>query len=818
MSDGWTLVYDAFDPDQEGRREALCTLGNGYVCTRGAAAEALADHVHYPGTYLAGGYDRRRTEIAGRVIENEDLVNLPNWLCLTFRIDGGSWFDLHAVEILAYRQALDLRTGTLTRRLRVRDADGRRTELVERRLVHMASPHLMALQTTLRPLDWTGRIEIRSGIDGRVVNDGVRRYRDLAKDHLDVVEHDVADGIAYLKTQTRQSELRIAQAARTRLYRAGSLVDAAGHPLWEDGFVGVVLAADAAESHALTVEKVAALYSSRDAAVAEPGLEARAAAARADGFDALLDEHARAWAGLWQRADVALTHEPADGDGLDVPTVVRLHIFHLLQTASPHSMGADVGVPARGLTGEAYRGHVFWDELFVFPFLNLRIAEITRSLLLYRYRRLDAARRAAREAGYAGAMFPWQSGSDGREESQRLHLNPKSGRWVPDNSRLQRHVNAAIAFNVWQYWQVSHDMDFLAYYGAEMLLEIARFWASIAEWSDTHERYEIRGVMGPDEYHDGYPDRDEPGLDNNTYTNVLAVWVLCRALELLDLLPEDVRDRLCRQLRLDDAERRRWDDVSRRMRIVFHPDGVPSQFEGYEDLAEFDWQGYETAYGDIQRLDRILEAEDDTPNRYKASKQADVLMLFYLFSADDLRALFERLGYRLAHETIPRTIDYYLHRTSHGSTLSRVVHSWVLARSDRERSWALFRQALASDVTDIQGGTTPEGVHLGAMIGSVDLLQRCYTGLAMRGDVLWFDPALPRDVALQMRLSYRGHTLDVDVSADRLAITALRCDAEPIRISVGDCVRPVAPGERMEILLADSSAHGTRARDEPPQR
>ena len=180
---------------------------------------------------------------------------------------------------------------------------------------------------------------------------------------------------------------------------------------------------------------------------------------------------------------------------------VFLHIFHLLQTVSENTIDLDVGVPSRGWHGEAYRGHILWDELFIFPFLNLRLPELTRSLLMYRYRRLEEARHLARQAGHRGAMFPWQSGSDGREESQVLHLNPRSGRWVPDESNLQRHVSAAIAYNVWQYHQATQDVEFLAHYGAEMLLSIARFWASIATFDPERERYEIRGVAGPDEYH-----------------------------------------------------------------------------------------------------------------------------------------------------------------------------------------------------------------------------------------------------------------------------------------------------------------------------
>jgi alpha,alpha-trehalase len=295
--------------------------------------------------------------------------------------------------------------------------------------------------------------------------------------------------------------------------------------------------------------------------------------------------------------------------------ILRLHIFHLLQTVSPNSVDRNVGVPARGWHGEAYRGHVFWDELFIFPFLNLRLPEITRALLRYRYRRLSEARWAAREAGCRGVMYPWQSGSTGREESQPLHLNPRSERWVPDNSHRQRHINAAIAYNIWQYYQVTADREFLYAYGAEMLLEGARFWASIARRDPDSDRFEISGVMGPDEYHDNHPDRQEGGLDNNAYTNVMAAWTLWRALEALQMLPEERRLGLEQQLSIDSNELELWDEVSRKLKIPFHDDGIISQFDGYEQFAEFDWEAYREKYQTIERLDRILEAEADTANR-----------------------------------------------------------------------------------------------------------------------------------------------------------------------------------------------------------
>jgi alpha,alpha-trehalase len=479
--------------------------------------------------------------------------------------------------------------------------------------------------------------------------------------------------------------------------------------------------------------------------------------------------------------------------------VVRLHLLQLLQTVPNRAVDLDAGVPARGLHGEAYRGHIFWDELFVFPVLNLRAPETTRSLLRYRYRRLPEARRAAREAGLAGAMFPWQSGSDGREESQKLHLNPNSGRWNPDASARAHHIGSTVAYNVWQYYQVTGDLEYLIENGAEMLAEIARFWVSRAAFDEKLGRYGIRGVIGPDEFHSGYPDAPYDGVDNNAYTNVMAVWVIVRALDALDALP--LRDRLdlMERLGIRGRELDTWDDVSRRMYVPFH-DGVISQFEGYGDLAELDWHGYRQRYGDIQRLDRILEAENDSVNRYQASKQADVLMLFYLLSSDELRELFARMGYRFTPEQIPKTVDYYVHRTSHGSTLSGVVHAWVLARGDRERAMRYFQQVLMSDVADIQGGTTAEGIHIAAMAGSIDLLQRCFTGIETRADRLILSPMWPESLgALRLPIYYRGYRLHLTIHGRIAEISVDPTDHPAIEVECRGKVQRLTPGSSVRF-------------------
>src|SRR4051794_11985959 len=733
----WTLSYDSFEPAEEGLREALTSTGNGYFCTRGAAEWEDDNNVHYPGTYAHGGYNRETTIMGGSPVLNEDLVNLPNWLVLKLRIEGEEAITLENVELLAYRHALDIRTAMLTRELRFRDRAGRETTLRSRRFVSMAHVHQGAIEWTLTPENWSGRVEVVSALDGRVTNRGVARYRALEGRHLDPVSpRTFGPECIALKVQTRQSNLYVAEAARTTVHRGEEPVEVKRTLYQTEDYIQQLLAFEVRQGEPVRVEKIVAFYTSKDSAISEPLGNTGKSARRYPGFAEALARHAAAWEELWRACDMTLPHDER------VQLVLRFHIAHVLQVCSRHTADYDAGVPARGLNGEAYRGHIFWDELFIYPYLNFRLPEVTRELLMYRYRRLGEARAAAREAGYKGAMFPWQSGSDGTEETQVVHLNPISGQWDADLSHNQRHVNAAIFFNIWHYYQATDDADFVREHGAEMMLEIARFWASLAHFNPERGRYEIYGVMGPDEFHEKYPGATDGGLRNNAYTNVMVAWLCGIAGEVLDLLPATRAAALRQRLGIGDEDLRTWEDMSRRMFVPFHGDGIISQFEGYEDLEELDWDAYRARYGNVQRLDRILRAEGDDPDRYKLAKQADVVMLFYIFSRDRLRPLLERLGYENGPDTARRNIDYYDRRTSHGSTLSFVTHAGVLPTLDPDSAWERFLVALESDVGDVQGGTTKEGIHMGVMAGTLDLVQRGFAGTHIAGGVLRFAPRL----------------------------------------------------------------------------
>lgn len=796
---GWILDYTGVDPQVERIRETLCTVGNGYLASRGAAPEACAEGSHYPGTYAAGVFNRLRSRVHGHLHDDESLVNLPNWLVLRWRLDRGGWVVPEGPGISEYRQTLDLRAGVVHRRYRHVDGAGRATVVVSRMLVSMAAPHLAALETMLIAENWSGTLHVRSGIDGRVANRQVAQYAPLAGRHL-LFEGQGRDGPGglWLRTRTSQSRVEVGVATRTQVFAAGAPADVRRRAMMAALGPEETYAVRVREGQPLRVQKVAAYYTSRDRAITEPVAAARQAVARAAAFDELLTAQVRAWRRLWESSHVEM-----HTDGPAPLLALNLHTFHLLVATSPNVVDVDAGVGARGLHGEDYRGHIFWDELFVHRVLALHVPEASRALLLYRWRRLDAARYAAAAAGHKGAMFPWESGSDGREDTPDEVYNPRSRQWMPDYAARQRHVGLAIGYSVWQYFQATADMDFLRIYGAELIVEIARFFADLARQNPATGRYEITGVMGPDEFHTAHAGADAPGLANNAYTNVMTVWLLQRALEVVNLLACRDGASLDDALGVDEPELARWRDITIHMYVPFQDDGVINQFDGYADLRELDLAGYAARYGDLSRLDLILAAEGDSPNHYQVAKQADVLMLLYLLSAEELRDLLAGLGYRHSAPALLRTAEFYANRVVHGSSLSRVVHAWVQARSDRSASWRCFIEALPANIGDTRDGGTREGVHIGAMAGALDLAERCYLGVETRQDALWLNPRLPQPISkLHTLLTYRGHQIHVTATQREVTLKASPCEAVPVTVHpAGQPPLQITGGQEVTIPL-----------------
>jgi len=370
-------------------------------------------------------------------------------------------------------------------------------------------------------------------------------------------------------------------------------------------------------------------------------------------------------------------------------------------------------------------------------------------------------------------MFPWQSGSDGREETQVIHLNPLNGQWDADHSSLQRHVSLAVAFDIWQYFQITEDHLFMKDFGTEMFLQICRFWASKCHWNETRQRYDLIKVMGPDEFHEQYPNATEGGLNNNAYTNLMAAWAFRTADRIFQSYDKKGLIEF-NKLGFEQSELNQWKEISEKLFLDINSEGIIAQYEGYFGLAELDWEYYKKKYGNIYRMDRILKAEGLTPDEFKVAKQADMLMTFYTLEKSEVDSLLEGMGYKLPADYLQRNLEYYFGRTSHGSTLSRIVHARLASLAgNREMSWSLYSDALASDFVDIQGGTTAEGIHAGVMAGTVLIALSTFAGISFEKDLLSIQPSLPDAwESLRFGLSFKGTRFQLTITKTQLVVAA----------------------------------------------
>jgi len=767
-NDGWKITYHTYEPEKERTREALLTVGNGYSGTRGSMDELDANRINYPGTYIAGLYNRLSTPVAGRDVWNEDFVNAPNWLPVTFSINDGKWFDINNTQIVSIERNLDFKTGLLSRSLKVRDENGNETLIESKRFTSMAEPHLSALQYTVKPLNYNGKITVKTGINGAIINDGVERYKSLNQQHLKPIDEGTRGNRQFVVVATTQSGVQVAEAADHEFYQDGNVVVAKLSSTVSPSAVYGTASFNLAKEQSITLVKKVAIFTSKADDVKTPLQAAFQTLDNATGnMETLLQKSADAWKTIWDKMDMQVT-----GDRFS-QKLLRLHLYHLVVSMSPHNSAIDASITARGLHGEAYRGHIFWDELFILPLYDINLPDVAKSMLMYRYRRLEKAKAYASEYGFSGAMFPWQSGSDGSEETQVIHLNPLNGQWDPDHSSLQRHVSLAVAFNIWQYYQVTGDTDFMKSYGTEMYLQVCRFWSSKCHWNEQKHRYDLTRVMGPDEFHESYPDSHEGGLNNNAYTNLMVAWAFGKVTQLLESYG-DIGIAEFEKLGFNTDELQHWTEISQKLFLDINPDGIIAQYEGYFDLKELDWEFYKKKYGNIYRMDRILKAEGLTPDEFKVAKQADMLMTFYNLEKEEVDQLLSQLGYLLPADYLQRNLDYYFNRTSHGSTLSRIVHARLASiAGNRELSWQLYADALASDYVDIQGGTTAEGIHAGVMAGTVLIALSTFAGISFDHDILVINPCLPDTwEALRFGLTFKGVRFSLKISKSKLIVSA----------------------------------------------
>ncbi|MEI5994137.1 glycoside hydrolase family 65 protein [Candidatus Enterococcus mansonii] len=730
----WHLDYFGYVPGKEEYSvESLLTIGNGFMGLRGTTPEMTLSNEHYPATYIAGLYNEEQSEIAGQIVENEDFVNAPNNQFITIQIEGtDEWLTLETATLHSLHRNLDLKTGLFTATMIIEDTHQHQVQITTYKIVNMAKMNNYSIKYSIKPLNFSKNITVKTTADASVYNFNVERYRNLTAKHFHVTHLSAKKNQTIIEIQTNQSKINVQQAAT--LIGDFFEPDAIKHAIDEE-VIEQTVTFYAQQKNTYTLEKhvqVKASLNENNWASPSP---------LATSFDTEFMESKAAWETLWEKADIQLT-----GD-LMSQKLLRVHTYHLFVSASPFSNNElDVSVTARGLHGEAYRGHIFWDEIFILPFYILHFPQTAKQLLMYRYNRLNKAKDNARQSNYEGAMYPWQSGLDGSEDTQKLHLNPLNGEWGEDHSILQRHVSLAIAYNVWMYWNNSRDDQFIRDYGAEMLLEIANFWRSAATFDKKTNRYSIDKVMGPDEFHEGYPNSSESGLKNNAYTNLMVVWLFEELENILSLLNTQEQRILFNKTGMTQEKLEQMNDIRKRLSLEVNEDGIIAQYEGYFELKEIDWEQAKAKYGNIYRMDRILKAEGQSPDEYKVAKQADTLMLFYNLNKDKIDEILDELGYQLPEDYLEKNLLYYLNRTSHGSTLSRIVHAQLAEEvAFHDLSWKLYQEALYSDYQDIQGGTTAEGIHTGVMAATIYVTLTTYAGIDTKKKNLTIQPNLPKN-------------------------------------------------------------------------
>jgi trehalose/maltose hydrolase-like predicted phosphorylase len=737
----WVLIADGWVPRREPGIEAVFALVNGYLGTRAAVEEG--SDASDPATFIGGVFDTVTEEVAQAAATPEhqiiaaptpELVVAPDWSRLRIAVEGAQ-LEVDSAELLEQRRTLDMRRGVLIREWRVRSGT-RTTRLRSLRFASLDDRHVLGQVLELTPEDWSGPVEVEAIVDGDVTNDGGIRHL------IDHQTQRVDEGLL-LTTATSEKRIRLCFAAAATLRESGG-----SEVVSEDAPTSTALiqrwSFDATQGRTYTMGKIVTVFTSRDDAGPVARAARRLKEAAQIGVPTLVERSARAWAERWASSDVEIT-----GDD-EIQRKTRFAIYHLIGCANPDDEYTSPG--ARSLTGERYKGHVFWDtEIFVLPFFVYTHPPTARSLLMYRYHTLPAARDKARAMGYRGALFAWESTDSGVDVTPPFVYNAAGERLEILTGSQEHHISADVAYAIWQYWWATRDEAFMLDAGAEMLLEIARFWASRAERGEDG-RYHIRKVIGPDEFHEH--------TDDNAYTNLMAEWVLRRGIETVEWLRACHADRwreLSVRIGFEEAELAAWDEVAEG--LVDNFDAETKLFEqhrGYIDLEEIDLRDLERG---TKSMDVLLGWSRLT--RSQIIKQADVIMLLFL------------LGDEYPREVHEANFRFYEPRTSHDSSLSPSFHALAAARlGDLETAKRYFERAASLDLDFTHGVTAAGGVHIAALGGMWHALVFGFGGMFIDKEGPRFQPHVPEDwQTLRFRVQWRGSQLRVAATGNGADVT-----------------------------------------------
>ncbi len=723
------IIHDKYEKEKNLSNESLFALSNGYLGVRGAFEEGTKDSL--PCTFVNGVFDKSETFM-------RELANLPNWLGLKL-YNEKELIGIEEAEIEEFSRVLDMKSSILFRKMIATDKNGRKTKIECERFVSRANVHRMGLRFYVTPLNYSGILEIENIIDGAVVN-----FLDAPRfkvKHTKLIENSkLNENGAYVEVTTRDRVLHTGVGSYVQALKNGKdIIKTRTFGAYGETAIEF-LDCDVTENETVEIIKYVSIYTQREvnSEKIKENVSAEIDNFIKDGFQNEIDLHKEVYLKMWDKADIKIC-----GDD-DLNKAIRFNIFHLMSTASENDDRVNVG--AKLLSGEEYGGHAFWDtELFMMPFFACVFPKTARNLEKYRHNLLDAARENAKENGYKGAKFPWESADDGTEQCPAWTIMPDGSCYRCYVADYEHHVTSAVAYGVYNYVKISGDIEFLHNFGIEILTETARFWASRCEYNEKFDRYEITNVTGPDEWH-------EP-VNNNLYTNYLAKWNIKYVISLLNKLEAEntkVYENLQEKLNFCKEEFETWDKVADKIYLpTANEDGILEQFEGYFDLLDVTIEEYDE--NDWPIRPKILgEVKRATT---QVIKQADVVMLLHL------------LGEQFDKETTEKNYHYYEKRALHGSSLSPSVYSVMgLKVGDSSKAYRYLRRAAFIDLVDLQKNTR-EGIHAANAGGVWQTVVFGFAGVnILENGTFEVKPNLPKEWKnLSFKINIKGKLYNIDI-------------------------------------------------------
>ena len=755
-TDAWRLRQDRFDPARGRRDETLFALANGSLGVRGGFEEADGGS---DGSFLASVFEKHPIHYHERFpgfarttdtrLPVADGQRIAVWL-------GAQRLDIDSAQWLAFERELDLRSGLLSRRLRLKTAQGESIEIRAERVLPFdsgaAGVDLLAIRYSVQSIDYTGPIAFASAIEC-----GHAAAEQGDDPRIGVAS---AEGLQLLSRQADQRSAEVVQATRrsgvrvvcSQAHRPGDGVNFADANIGAEHVVQRYVA-QLQPGQSAAIEKFVVYATDTNPHATDLPAHAAQALSKAssEGFDTIAARQAASLAQFWAGAELWIDGDPA------AELALRFNLFHLLQSAGRDGIN---GTAAKGLTGEGYEGHYFWDtEAFMLPVMAYTAPEVARAMLHARFLALEPARKHAREMNHPrGALFPWRTITGGECSAH-----------YPSGSAAY-HINAAVAYGLGLYLDASGDTDFLLECGAEILFETARIWPQIGHFNPRRGgAFCIHEVTGPDEY--------TALVDNNFYTNRMAQQHLLRAVRVWEQLrrerPEQL-DALAQRLQLDTHEVETWRRAGERMFLHFDEAlGIYAQDDTFLDKPRWPFPKHE---GEHRPL--LLDFHPITLYRHQICKQADVVMALVL-AGDGIPSYVKRRSY-----------DYYEAVTTHDSTLSASVFGILASEVGlADQAERFFHDNLRVDLDDLHGNTD-HGVHMAALAGTWLGLVAGFAGLRSSDGELKFAPTLPRQWrGFGFGLRWQGRRLRVNLRRDGVEYVLL--DGAPLSIEHA--------GERIEL-------------------